>query len=1238
MSLASYRNPCGLSADDYSTLDKILQKLRDSSPSTADAVTRYLIDGDGEAEVLANLPQEGGRLRLLAYGDRGDVVSWRVLFRDWDVPPAFYQRLVKVFGAAARAAASNMFFCQQAFGDRRGLEVLLQEVTHTYALSYVYECHPRRRRLTYATFSNLAQSEGCSADDLLCEAFREPVDARRASICQAVFSLPGFEAAIVAQRERIAPLLVQGAATARINALASLRLSGAPVEPFTAEIVSCATAAAKTLREASEPLLPKCGARARTELERVAREGDRGAREAAVRALGRHFREASADFLRTLADGEKSEAILEAIRVALGQERPGESGESVEVVLPPNRPLDPQAPVTPALRDALARVEREYGEWRDAHLKRLAAASPAKPLLVGPTKPLPTLPSDWLERVVGMLEGREPVRDYSAKTLAMSLFRSELVEGAHGALVVHPDFQLMHLVRWLAMAGELAQHLFLPIPPNAQRLVETYRAAHSPPLTLSELAEAVAEVGFSKEVVLEAALYEFGSLGEWDADSIWPFVWTQQAKLKTYLQPVVTTDYRARWDQEAKRNGAWRLLAKCPAVPPMLVDIVWDTALGTNKQERQRAQPICERLPDLAARLTGALQRGNAHVRQVAAEWAGRLGDRALVAPLTAAADKEKQDLALDAQLAALERFGESIERFLDRDKLQAESIKNLKKGLPPALDWFPWATLPALHWRDSGEAVPAETLRWLIVQSFKLKSPEPGALLKRYCQLLRPEDRAALGDFVLAAWLAQDLKRKLTDTEARAKAQQLAQQQWPWYQASFAQLQAQNQPIPATIPRSLQACEDLLFAQYQREVGTAVAEKGILAVAGACCGDGAVGPVQAYLKEWYGYRAAQCKALIAMLSAIDRPLAIQFLLSISNRFRTKGIREEAEKYVQLLADRKGWSLDELSDRTMPTCGLDEHGCLTLDFGPRQFTIRVDARLEPHLFDADGKPLKKLPDPRQDDDPQLAAAAKKTFAALKTELKKFVELTAGRMYEAMCTERRWSLADWQMYLLAHPLAKFLCQRLVWAADRAGGPATTFRPLDDGTLTDCEDNLLELPADATIRLAHASHVPRELREAWTRHCADYDVTPLFPQFAREPFELPGERGRDKEFKDYTGYMLEAFKLRGLATKLGYVRGATEDGGWFYEYLKSFPGLGVEVHLGFSGNGLPEENRTVALTTLTFQRKADPAAPQRRAGTLPLKDVPQVLLSECVGDLRALAAAGTGFDAQWENKVR
>ena len=66
---------------------------------------------------------------------------------------------------------------------------------------------------------------------------------------------------------------------------------------------------------------------------------------------------------------------------------------------------------------------------------------------------------------------------------------------------------------------------------------------------------------------------------------------------------------------------------------------------------------------------------------------------------------------------------------------------------------------------------------------------------------------------------------------------------------------------------------------------------------------------------------------------------------------------------------------------------------------------------------------------------------------------------------------------------------------------------------------------------------------------------------------------------------------------------------------------------------TGNPLPEQNRVVALKTMSFRRKI-PAGGQAE---LTLGDVPAVLVSECWQDLRLLAAEGTGFDPEWEKKA-
>jgi hypothetical protein len=186
----------------------------------------------------------------------------------------------------------------------------------------------------------------------------------------------------------------------------------------------------------------------------------------------------------------------------------------------------------------------------------------------------------------------------------------------------------------------------------------------------------------------------------------------------------------------------------------------------------------------------------------------------------------------------------------------------------------------------------------------------------------------------------------------------------------------------------------------------------------------------------------------------------------------------------------------------------------------------------------------------------------------------------------------------------------------------------------------EDNsAITIAPTAPIVLAHSSHLTPEIRQSWQTQLDDYEIIPIFDQLTKPIYQLPPDRQNDLELNDFTGHMLEAFHLRGRATKLGYTRGEAQDGGWFYEYHKRFLGLGLIATIGFSGNGLPEENRPIALTQLSFSQIPTQTleSPYHYDSRIPLGEVPIVLLSEIYSDLRSIAALGTGFDPDWEKKV-
>jgi hypothetical protein len=172
----------------------------------------------------------------------------------------------------------------------------------------------------------------------------------------------------------------------------------------------------------------------------------------------------------------------------------------------------------------------------------------------------------------------------------------------------------------------------------------------------------------------------------------------------------------------------------------------------------------------------------------------------------------------------------------------------------------------------------------------------------------------------------------------------------------------------------------------------------------------------------------------------------------------------------------------------------------------------------------------------------------------------------------------------------------------------------------------------MPPDAVIAIAHDSLLDDSTVQAWQQHLDDYEVAPLFQQFGKGTFTLAAENADATDSTDFAGHLLEAFALRGRAGKLGYTRGAAQDAGWFYEYEKRFPTLGLTAVVEFTGNPLPEQNRTVALKALRFQRNV----PGGTTVNLRLGEVPAVLLSEAYNDVRLMAADGSGFDPDWQNK--
>ncbi len=706
------------------------------------------------------------------------------------------------------------------------------------------------------------------------------------------------------------------------------------------------------------------------------------------------------------------------------------------------------------------------------------------------------------------------------------------------------------------------------------------------------------------------------SLASWEGSTLWYYCADNLELIDEALGLKPQSGDRA-----LQKLAGLEVLALFPKVPKRYLSTLMDLSSGTAKTLRDPARRLLTGAPQIDTAIAALLQDGKQDTRAGAAEWLAARQSVDQITDLRAALKTERSEVARAAILSALERLGDDISDQFSETVLLNQAEKGLAKALPKALHWYPFDALPALTWKDGAPLNP-KILKWWIILANKLKQPGGNALFDLYLERLQPEDAQLLGQAVLGAWTSQDTVGP-TDEEANAYAKANAD-------SSYAYMRKWMPEITL----------DSVFNMLKREkrsqyLNSAIANKGLLALCVRLNGADAAERVKAYLKN-HGSRTAQCKALIDCLASNPSPAAIQVVLATANRFKAKTVQSHAQERIESIAQLRGWTPDELGDRTIPSAGLDETGHLDLDCGfERTYSLLYDLEGKIVLRNPSGKEVKSLPSARNDEEQELIKAAKKAVSTARKEVKQVNSLQTARLFEAMCTERAWNVTDWLEFLQKHPVVGRLVQRLVWLGIGADGNIVrSFRPLEDGSLSGSDDEPVSHEGLHSVRLAHQALLGTDAATQWLQHFSDYEIAPLFAQFGRPSLQLDEALKTDTKIDDRKGHMIETFRLRGAATKLGYERGENLDGGAFMDYVKRYQGLGIQVMIGFTGSYLPEENIASALTDLMFVKTG--GGSWGNAGPLALGDVPVVLLSECWNDLHEIASAGTGYDKDWESK--
>ncbi|MFC8800597.1 DUF4132 domain-containing protein [Promicromonospora sp. NPDC057138] len=883
---------------------------------------------------------------------------------------------------------------------------------------------------------------------------------------------------------------------------------------------------------------------------------------------------------------------------------------------------------------ARALVDRQR-EQAAAKVQRLTANDDYEPWMV--------------ERAKGDLTGLSSITDSELRAVVRLINgdRGVEVDGRDGLLpkgVVSWCRQNVESLPTTALVHQARLHLALYGSGYGlvSHLAEWLEAAHGvDDLRVLEQVLVQCGVDASEQAIDEFVFqYQYGEVAWPSAAAVWPYYAGHVHLLVPRLAPPDTFTHRTD-----RLYRALAILRAFPVAPTAALPRLGELALTGGKVERNMAQRALESHPGARRLAEQGLGENRAEVRVSAAAWLARIGDPAATPALRAALKKERGEAARAALLSALEALGDDLSAQLTPEMLLAEAAKGLKRPVPAALDWFLLEQLPQARWADGAgdpdavgqREVPPEVLRWWVVLAHKLKDPSGEGLLARYVSLLDPASRAELGSFVLSAWVAQDTRHPAPE-ESRAHAEANAQLEYDrfhrdpvWYARA----------APERLAMSVEDHHSFLYREHQAQyLGSAAKDKGLLALTVGMPGGDLAAVARHYFTAHKG-RRAQVESLVRALAANGERAAVQVLLSVALRFKPAAVQQIAAGLVQELADRRGWTADQLADRTVPTAGFDGDGVLRLDLGSpgggvsdsvsddpesddRVFTGRVTEKFTLELRDPAGKVVKALPAQRERDDDEAYAEAKKQLAASRKELKAVIALQTQRLAEAMASGRRWAVEGWRELVLGHPLLSRLAARLVWVATLPDGSRVAFRPGDSGALIGVDDEDVALPDWAEVAVAHAVLLPDAA--AWRAHLADYSVSGLFDQGLASDVVVPEVEPGATEIADHEGWLSDTFAIRGRATKLGYKRDV--DDLWIRSYVKEYASLGVIVEIGFTGSALPEKKEPAAVTELLFRHAGRP-------GSVPVADLPTTLVAVSYQEYVTVAEGGA-FDPDWERK--
>lgn len=269
--------------------------------------------------------------------------------------------------------------------------------------------------------------------------------------------------------------------------------------------------------------------------------------------------------------------------------------------------------------------------------------------------------------------------------------------------------------------------------------------------------------------------------------------------------------------------------------------------------------------------------------------------------------------------------------------------------------------------------------------------------------------------------------------------------------------------------------------------------------------------------------------ACLLVLSQSSSETAVSQLVRLQERTRHRSVRSQIERALKDIAKRRGLTMEDLKELSVPTFGFDRIGGLSRTLGDHVVELEVTGvhATELRWRTGDGKTRKSPPKAVKEE----FATELKSLQRTAREIKKLLPALSSNLETHLLTRRSLPYRDWQTRYLDHPLVGFLARRLMWRFDSAHG--TALAAWSAAGMVDQDGNEVSPHPESSVSLWHPIESEAEQVQQWRAWLANHEVTQPFKQAYREVYILTdAERATGTYSNRFGSHIIKQHQFKAL----------------------------------------------------------------------------------------------------------